>query len=194
MGSSRGIWTSTVRQRRARRCLKSFRYCLHFGKCVYMQENSSFLVHSIMTFDKWIQPCNQHNNQDRTVPSSRQNSLVTHPRPLATADLSSVLVVLSFWGWHMNAGIQQAASRVWLPSLSIRHLRLTLGDQHFIPFHGYIVFYYTDGPQYVCPFPRWGTLGLFPVFGKSARNIHIQFLFKNLRYNSRTIKVTLSSA
>jgi hypothetical protein len=94
------------------------------------------------------------------------------PSPTLTSgnpDLFSITIVVSLRWCYINGIIKYITLKYWLSSsfsiILLRNIHVFMYINSVILLNCWIVFYYSDVPQFVYPFIFWSTLGLFPVIG-----------------------------
>lgn len=156
-------------------CCKLFTYDNFY---VTLSRHNSYTIPSnhLKCVTQWLLICslvyNHHHNEFRTFSSSPKeipwaitlfNLKPTRPgQPLFYA---MSLWIHRSWTFHINEIIQHVAFYLWLASLTQHVFKVYPGcsmNQHFIPFHNWVIFCCTDKMHFLYPFIR--ALGLFLVF------------------------------
>lgn len=93
------------------------------------------------------------------------------PRPWKALVSVSSLWISLFYTLNVNGILQSVMSFIWLFYFRRTFSRFTQVVVS-VPFRGWIMFHYMDGPHFVYLFVIWWTFGLFPLFGCCVQSCH----------------------
>lgn len=123
-------------------------------------------VYSFKSFDRFIWPSNEHHSKTEEFGHSRKflfdSSVVSrlhHTQPLATIDLLSVAVTLSFPECPATGFINDVAFWAWLLSPHVMHLRFLS-----VPWISNLFLFIAEYYSTVYPFPDFLCLWIGPLW------------------------------